>query len=206
MSTARLDIDGMSCGACAVRLEKALRDTGGIDSAQVNYASERAELSFDASTISLADITEVVRESGFAARESTHRLGIDGLTRAACAARAEAALHGLDGVLDVDVNLATDVALVRSTSPELELSDAARVLEAAGFGLRAMADTGASAGAVKSSARARPEQNSVDWTDTPWLTLALADLHELERADKSTALISMCCGASVGTGTIIERI
>ncbi len=31
-------------------------------------------------------------------------------------------------------------------------------------------------------------------------------LHELERADKSTALITMCCGSSVGTGTIIERI
>ncbi|MDX1733484.1 MAG: steroid 3-ketoacyl-CoA thiolase [Halioglobus sp.] len=31
-------------------------------------------------------------------------------------------------------------------------------------------------------------------------------LHELERSDKTTALISMCCGSSVGTGTIIERL
>jgi len=31
-------------------------------------------------------------------------------------------------------------------------------------------------------------------------------LHELERSNKSTALITMCCGASVGTGTIIERL
>ncbi len=31
-------------------------------------------------------------------------------------------------------------------------------------------------------------------------------LHELERSDKNTALIAMCCGSSVGTGTIIERI
>src|SRR6056297_1645839 len=31
-------------------------------------------------------------------------------------------------------------------------------------------------------------------------------LHELERSDKTTALITMCCGSSVGTGTIIERI
>jgi acetyl-CoA C-acetyltransferase len=31
-------------------------------------------------------------------------------------------------------------------------------------------------------------------------------LHELERSDKATALITMCCGSSVGTGTIIERI
>ena len=31
-------------------------------------------------------------------------------------------------------------------------------------------------------------------------------LHELERSDKTTALIAMCCGSAVGTGTIIERL
>jgi acetyl-CoA C-acetyltransferase len=31
-------------------------------------------------------------------------------------------------------------------------------------------------------------------------------LHELERSDKSLALISMCCGGALATGTIIERI
>jgi len=31
-------------------------------------------------------------------------------------------------------------------------------------------------------------------------------LHELERSNKSTALVTMCCGSSVGTGTIIERL
>ena len=36
--------------------------------------------------------------------------------------------------------------------------------------------------------------------------LIITALHELERQDKSTALITMCCGAAVGTGTIIERI
>ena len=36
--------------------------------------------------------------------------------------------------------------------------------------------------------------------------LITSALHELERQDKTTALITMCCGASVGTGTIIERI
>ena len=31
-------------------------------------------------------------------------------------------------------------------------------------------------------------------------------VHELERADKTTALITMCCGGGLGTGTLIERI
>jgi acetyl-CoA C-acetyltransferase len=36
--------------------------------------------------------------------------------------------------------------------------------------------------------------------------LIITALHELERQDKTTAFITMCCGASVGTGTIIERL
>ena len=36
--------------------------------------------------------------------------------------------------------------------------------------------------------------------------LIVTALHELERSDKTTALISMCCGSSLGTGTILERL
>ncbi len=31
-------------------------------------------------------------------------------------------------------------------------------------------------------------------------------LHELERSDRTTALISMCCGGALATGTILERL
>jgi acetyl-CoA C-acetyltransferase len=36
--------------------------------------------------------------------------------------------------------------------------------------------------------------------------LIVTALHELERQGKGTALISMCCGSSLGTGTILERL
>ncbi len=36
--------------------------------------------------------------------------------------------------------------------------------------------------------------------------LIVTALHELERAGKATALISMCCGSAIGTATILERI
>ena len=31
-------------------------------------------------------------------------------------------------------------------------------------------------------------------------------LHELERSDKELGFVSMCCGGSLGTGTIIQRV
>ncbi len=36
--------------------------------------------------------------------------------------------------------------------------------------------------------------------------LIVTALHELERTDKRTAFITMCCGSAVGTGTLIERL
>jgi len=31
-------------------------------------------------------------------------------------------------------------------------------------------------------------------------------LHELERTDKSVALVAMCCGGALATGTVMERL
>jgi acetyl-CoA acyltransferase len=31
-------------------------------------------------------------------------------------------------------------------------------------------------------------------------------LHELERSDKETGLVTMCCGGGLGTGTLIQRV
>jgi acetyl-CoA C-acetyltransferase len=36
--------------------------------------------------------------------------------------------------------------------------------------------------------------------------LIVTALHELERTNKSTAYVSMCCGSALGTGAIIERL
>ena len=36
--------------------------------------------------------------------------------------------------------------------------------------------------------------------------LIVTALHELERRDASTALVTMCCGSAIGTATLIERI
>ena len=36
--------------------------------------------------------------------------------------------------------------------------------------------------------------------------LIVTALHELERRGERTAFITMCCGSSLGTGTIIERL
>jgi len=60
-----LPIEGMTCAACAVRLEKALGRVGGVAGATVNFASEKARVSFDPAQLDLAAIAAAVERAGF---------------------------------------------------------------------------------------------------------------------------------------------
>lgn len=44
MATLRFQIDGLNCGACAARAEKAMSGVGGVDSAHVNFANHTATI------------------------------------------------------------------------------------------------------------------------------------------------------------------
>lgn len=58
-----LDIEGMTCTACARRIEKNLNKVDGV-SAYVDFASERAHLTLSGET-SQADITKVIEDTGY---------------------------------------------------------------------------------------------------------------------------------------------
>jgi Cu+-exporting ATPase len=68
VSVQRLDlpIEGMTCAACAVRVEKKLNKLDGV-SAAVNYATERASVAFDAGTVSPEQLVAAVESAGYGA-------------------------------------------------------------------------------------------------------------------------------------------
>ena len=61
-------IEGMTCASCSGRVERALTALPGILSAHVNLATERATLSLAAHTLSPAEITAAIEETGFGAQ------------------------------------------------------------------------------------------------------------------------------------------
>ena len=105
-----LSITGMTCGACAVRLEKALNRVSGVEAAAVNFATEKAEVAFDSNTLDVQQIAEAVGKAGFAVKPTTHKLDVDGMTCTACAMRLEKALKKVPGVADATVNFAIERA------------------------------------------------------------------------------------------------
>ena len=66
---AELDISGMTCAACAARIERRLNRTDGV-SASVNYATERARVRFDPQMIDIAAVIAAVERTGYGARLS----------------------------------------------------------------------------------------------------------------------------------------
>ena len=63
-----LPITGMTCAACASRVERTLRDTPGVRQAGVNLATARATVQYDPAATTSDAIVEAVRAGGYQAR------------------------------------------------------------------------------------------------------------------------------------------
>lgn len=65
VQTLTLPVEGMTCASCVARVEKALEKTDGIESANVNLATEKVTISFDASKADMSQMSKAVEEAGY---------------------------------------------------------------------------------------------------------------------------------------------
>ena len=63
-----LDIHGMTCAGCVSSVEKALRNLDGVDSAEVNFALNRASVHFNPEFANSSQLVTAVETLGFSAR------------------------------------------------------------------------------------------------------------------------------------------
>jgi Cu+-exporting ATPase len=103
MNVVELDVEGMTCAACAARIEKNLNRLESVE-ASVNLATEKATVRFDESRLALDRLIERIRDTGYdahVAREGTIRDHSAELARAkrtfvlAAILTAPLLLHGL---------------------------------------------------------------------------------------------------------------
>ncbi|CCF00285.1 Putative copper-translocating P-type ATPase (plasmid) [Sinorhizobium fredii HH103] len=107
-----LSVEGMNCASCVARVEKAIRAVPGVVSASVNLAMERADVRFD-TTAKPAEIIKAIANVGYGAVEDTIELGIAEMNCASCVGRVEKALKAVPGVIEANVNLASEKASIR---------------------------------------------------------------------------------------------
>jgi len=133
--TIELPITGMTCAACVNRNERALQRTDGVEQASVNFATEKATVTFDPARLSARDLVDTVAEAGYGVVTQTEVLPIVGMTCASCVARVERALARVPGVLKAEVNLATEKATVTAVPASGLRESLEQAVRDAGYGV-----------------------------------------------------------------------
>jgi Cu+-exporting ATPase len=132
-------IGGMSCATCALRIEKGLKSLPGVRHAVVNLATERATVDHEPGALEDAQIEKVIRDLGYQASVAKPQgavkaeLRLTGMSCAACAARVEKALRGLEGVGEASVNFASEKARVSYLPGKTGVREMVRAVEAIGY-------------------------------------------------------------------------
>jgi P-type Cu+ transporter len=127
-----LAVEGMTCATCAGRVEKALAALPGVQAA-VNLADERADIRYDPARADPEALAKAIERAGYDVAKERRELAISGMTCATCAGRVERALGSVPGVIEADVNLATEKASVRGVSGVLRPADLVAAVRRAGY-------------------------------------------------------------------------
>jgi Cu+-exporting ATPase len=132
----RLDLPlaGMTCAACAARIEKVLNRLPGVR-ASVNLATERARVELSSGETSPSQLVASIEQAGFSVPQQTVELSIEGMTCAACSTRLEKVLNRLPGV-EAAVNLAAERARIRYLPGVADPAMLIAAVEKAGFKAR----------------------------------------------------------------------
>jgi len=130
-----LPITGMTCASCVRNVERALTKTDGVETATVNLATERASIQFDPQAVALPQLIERVKNAGYGVATASIELPITGMTCASCVRNVERAVAKQPGVLEVNVNLATEKATVQYLPNAVRRGDLIKAVEAAGYGV-----------------------------------------------------------------------
>ncbi|WP_186123996.1 heavy metal translocating P-type ATPase [Burkholderia gladioli] len=137
--TTELDVEGMTCGGCARRVETALAQLPGVISAHVDLAGKTASVSA-APEVGAASLVEAVERAGYRAQarargiESAVALRVTGMTCGGCARRVEKALAAVPGVAQAKVDLAATRAEVEfAADAEVDAQALVAAVAAAGY-------------------------------------------------------------------------
>ena len=133
----KLKISGMTCSACANRIEKVVSKMNGVKEANVNFATETLTVNYDDKIITKAEIEQKVEKIGYKVEKNiqSHTYKIEGMTCSACASRVEKVTNKMPGVENAVVNFATEKLSVSYDADSVSFGDIKAKVEKAGYKL-----------------------------------------------------------------------
>jgi len=137
MTDLTMELDGMTCASCVARVERVLRGQPGVQSAEVNLATDSATVRFEAPSTA-EGLAQSLAKAGYPARAQSVEISVSGMTCASCVSRVERVLKAAPGVLDASANLATESATIRFVGASTNAADLAKRVTKAGYQAAAM--------------------------------------------------------------------
>lgn len=130
-------IGGMTCSACANRVERGIKKMEGMKDASVNFTTETLTVSFDENKVTSNEIEKKVEALGYSVIKNikTHTYRVEGMTCAVCAGRVEKVTKKIEGVQDSVVNLTTEKMSITVDDDIVTYGDIKRAVEKAGYKL-----------------------------------------------------------------------
>ena len=126
---------GMSCAACASRIQRQLTATPGVRDAAVNFATTKATVEFDAA--SPAEVMDAVRDAGYDVGSDSLTIAVSDLRFAPGVARLEQAILAVRGVVGAVANQAAESVRVTYVPGFCNPRELEAAVAAAGFVLAA---------------------------------------------------------------------
>jgi Cu+-exporting ATPase len=161
-TTTTLAVEGMTCGACTSAVESGFKGVPGVKHFSISLLSERAVVEHDSSLLSAEKIAEIIEDRGFGAtiiesqlaapnkgalnsrrgssgrreKMATTTVAIEGMTCGACTSAIEGGFKDLEGLVQFNVSLLAERAVVIYDPSKLSTEKIVEIIEDRGFDAR----------------------------------------------------------------------
>ncbi len=130
-------VTGMTCSACAAHVQKAVAKLDGVETSEVNIATEKLNIRFNEAKQSVETIQKAVENAGYGLLEEQQlkkvELHIEGMSCAACSSAVERTTRKLSGVSMAQVNLTTNRGTFEYDPSKVKLLEIKAAIEKAGY-------------------------------------------------------------------------
>jgi Cu+-exporting ATPase len=130
-----LRVTGMTCTSCAGTIERSLQKVSGVQTAKVNFASERATVTFDPSQVGLLGLIAGVERAGYGVATGQADVTIQSLQSTEEATGLEKVLTTLEGVLRATISVDTQTAHIEYVPTVISQAELSQAAKTAGFDL-----------------------------------------------------------------------
>ena len=137
-------ITGMHCASCAAKIEKALKNVKGVQTAGVNFATEKATIEYDEKSTDKKEIQDAVKKVGYGVGDIEElgilHLRVIGMDNAHCIKTVGGVLESLDGILTYKLKV-NEKAVINYDPKKISVEEIKKAIEKLGY--KTVEDVGA---------------------------------------------------------------